>query len=394
MTLTLLLDLDDTLLNTNQDVFFPAYISALSKNLAPQVNPETMTRALLAATNAMLVSADFSRTLQEVFDAVFLPQVGLARAELLAAADIFYDTVFPTLQNLTSPKPEAKPFVAWALAQGHRVAIATDPLLPRKATYHRIRWAGFDPEQFELVSSYEHFSFTKTHAAYYAEALGRMGWEDTRVLMVGNDMQRDILPAQKLGLATYFVNGETPPPAGITAHGSLSELPGWIESAEPSALMPDFTSVDATLGILASTPAALNGLTRACAPEQWLRKPAPDAWSLTELVCHLRDTEREVHHKQIGLFKEAGEPFIPRPDSSVWVNQRDYLNEDGAAALREFNAARRETLETFERVAPEDWRRKARHAIFGPTNFLEVARFIADHDRMHVRQAWEAMNNA
>jgi hypothetical protein len=37
------------------------------------------------------------------------------------------------------------------------------------------------------------------------------------------------------------------------------------------------------------------------------------------------------------------------------------------------------------------WERKARHAIFGPTNFLEIISFIADHDRMHIQQAWRTL---
>jgi hypothetical protein len=105
----------------------------------------------------------------------------------------------------------------------------------------------------------------------------------------------------------------------------------------------------------------------------------------------LRDTEREIHHAQIGLFEERGEPFIPRPDTGVWASQRDYLHEDGARALREFNDARRETLEMLKPVGVEGWKRRARHAIFGPTNFFEVVRFIAGHDRMHVQQAWSIL---
>jgi FMN phosphatase YigB (HAD superfamily) len=391
MTLTLLLDLDDTLLNTNQDVFIPAYFQALARELAPHVKPEVMMRALLAGTNLMNASEDFSRTLQEVFDSVFLPQINLSREQINPAIENFYDNIFPTLQKLTSQKPDVKPFINWAFSKGYHVAVATDPLLPRKANYHRVRWAGLDPEQFALVSSYEHFSFTKTHAAYYAEVLGRMGWADGPVLMVGNDMERDIIPAKKLGLATYFINGEATPPVENLAHGSLSDLRKWLETTDHSALIPSFKSMDATLAILSATPAALNGLARDFDPCMWMRKPAPDDWSLTELVCHLRDTEREIHHAQIRLFKEPGEPFIPRPDTSVWASQRNYLHENGADALKEFNNARRETLDLLKNISAADWNRRARHAIFGPTNFLEVASFIADHDRMHVRQAWDAI---
>ncbi|HRQ24652.1 MAG TPA: DinB family protein, partial [Anaerolineales bacterium] len=103
------------------------------------------------------------------------------------------------------------------------------------------------------------------------------------------------------------------------------------------------------------------------------------------------DTEREVHHLQIGMFNGKDEPFIPRPDTGVWASQRDYLHEDGAQALREFNDARRETLAILNALDAEGWNRKARHAIFGPTNFLEVISFIAGHDRLHVQQAWSIL---
>ncbi len=94
---------------------------------------------------------------------------------------------------------------------------------------------------------------------------------------------------------------------------------------------------------------------------------------------------------QIQLFNEQNEPFIPRPDTSVWASQRDYLHEDGEQALKEYNDARRETMGLLKNINVQDWERKARHAIFGPTNFFEIVSFMADHDRMHIQQAWAAM---
>jgi FMN phosphatase YigB (HAD superfamily) len=395
MTLTLLLDLDDTLLNTNIDSFIPAYFQALAKELTPHVAPEVMLRALMAGTKQMMESEDFSQTLEQVFNAEFYPQINSSREEIANAIENFYDHVFPTLSGVTTPKPEAKPFMDWAFSQGFRIAIATDPFFPRKATYHRLRWAGFEPEQFEIVSSFEHFHFTKTHPAYYAEVLGRMGWPDGPVLMVGNDMERDIRPAQMLGLATYHVEDEPASPSGLEAggQGKLADLRLWLESTEPASLIPSFKSVDSVLGVLSATPAALNGFALRLNRTAWLHKPAADEWCLKEVVSHLRDTEREVHQMQIELFKEQDEPFIPRPDTSVWANQRDYMHEDCAVALKEFNEARRKTLNLIKEITAEDsaWERKARHAIFGPTNFLEVVGFIAEHDRLHIQQAWNML---
>ncbi|GAB4544003.1 MAG: hypothetical protein Fur002_16820 [Anaerolineales bacterium] len=389
MPLTLLLDMDDTLLNTNISAFIPAYFQELVKALAPYAPPDALMRGLLAGTNAMNANQDFARTLKEAFEEVFLPIVQTSRETLAPAIEDFYDHTFPTLQRLTSPKPEAKPFIDWARARSIRIAIATDPLLPFKANAQRLQWAGFDPKDFALVSAYENFSFTKSQPAYYAEILGQIGWADGAVLMVGNDMERDILPAQQLGLATYYLNEESPAEENA-ASGTLDSLPAWIESRlESGALQPAAASREAIVEWLRAAPAALNGLARPLTLSDWQRKTSPEDWSLTELICHLRDTEREVHHIQIQLFQQSGDLFIPRPDSTVWSSERNYAEEDGAAALRQFNQARRETLDMINELPAEAWQRGARHAIFGRTNFLETLRFINDHDRLHARQAWE-----
>ena len=199
MTLTLLFDLDDTLLDTNLEAFVPAYFQALTQCLEDRVLPTVMLRALVRGMNLMNESADPTHTLQEVFERDFYARLRIPKEELIADLDNFYDEVFPALARHTRLRSEAVPLVNWALQHDYRVAIATDPLFPRKATFHRLRWAGFDPEQFELVSSFEDFHFTKTHSAYYAELLGRLGWPEGPVLMVGNDVERDLRPAHRLG---------------------------------------------------------------------------------------------------------------------------------------------------------------------------------------------------
>jgi hypothetical protein len=85
--------------------------------------------------------------------------------------------------------------------------------------------------------------------------------------------------------------------------------------------------------------------------------------------------------------------FIPRPESGVWANEREYLNVDGRVALTEFAQARIDILKTLKGLDEQIWSRSARHAIFGPTNFLEVTSFIADHDRLHVQQAWKTLKS-
>jgi len=394
MPLTLLFDLDDTLLDTNMDAFIPAYFQALGKHIGDHVAPEVMARALMRGFHLMNESADPMRTLREIFEVDFYAKLGVPKADLVDELEDFYDHVFPSIGALTKPRPDAVPLIEWAFSQGDRIAIATDPLFPRKATYERLRWAGFDPEQFELISTFDNFHFTKAHPAYYAEVLGQLGWPNGPVLMVGNDVQRDLDSANRLGLKTYFIDGEAGSSPGFEAgRGRLGDLRPWLESIDLSTLTPSYKSPEAILGIMESTPAVLQSLSVSLSETDWRHEPERNDWAMNEIVCHLRDTEREIHEVQLNLMLERPDAFIPRPDTSVWASEREYLNIDGAQALAEFAAARLANLEKLKKMDAATWSRKARHAIFGPTNFLEVLGFMADHDQMHIQQAWQTLRD-
>ncbi len=237
MPITLLLDLDDTLLETNMDAFIPAYFKALSAALADKVAPEVMIPALTGGTKAMMVNLDPALTLREVFDAHFFPLLGTERLALQESIDRFYDDVFPTLGVLTKPIPEAVRLVEWALAQGYRVVIATNPFFPLKAVQHRLRWAGLAPEKypFALVTSYETFHFTKETVAYYPEVLGQLGWPDDPVVMVGDDIDREVIPTQAAGFPVFWVreSDEASKEHQGIPYGKLESFRGWLENIDP-----------------------------------------------------------------------------------------------------------------------------------------------------------------
>lgn len=394
MPLTLLFDLDDTLLDTNLETFIPAYFQALTQSFESRVLPTVMLRSLMHGTGLMIESANPTRTLQDVFEEDFYVNLGIPKEELIEDLEKFYDEIFPTLAVHTHPRPEAVPLIEWAVECGCRIAIATDPVFPRKATYHRLRWAGFEPEQFELVSSFEDFHFTKAYPAYYAEVLGRLGWTDGPVLMIGNDAQRDLIPANQLGLKTFFIDGDAGSSPGFEAgRGRLGDLRPWLSSIDVSTLEPSYKSRSAILGIMLSTPAVLQSLTHTLTEEQWRHEPKPEDWAMNEILCHLRDTEVEIHQLQLDLMLGKPDAFIPRPETGVWASEREYLHEDGAQALKKFGVARLANLEKLKTLDDEIMSRRARHAIFGPTNFLEVVGFMADHDQMHIQQTWKTLKN-
>lgn len=404
INLTLLLDLDNTLLDSNMDTFIPAYFKALSEFMKDQVEPEKMLSALMAGTHKMMANEDPSRTLQQVFDAEFFPTLSISRAEFQPRIDQFYEKVFPTLSHLTRPWPAAVELVEWAFAKDIRLALATNPLFPIAAIHHRMRWANLPPEnyQFSVVSAYETFHFTKPHPAYFAEVLGRMGWPDGPVVMVGDDFERDLPGSHDLGLATFWINalnGVAPDGFSLSGRGSVADVRPWLEQTDHSMLEPDFSTPTSLIAILLATPATISGLLpyvsgvtleKMWKPEQDLgvdlkRSPATDEWNLTEILCHLRDTELEINMPRLRMLLELDEPFIPARNSGKWAIERDYKNQDASAALSDFISARVQTVNLLRGLSDE-WHRKARHAIFGPTHLLELVKFMTEHDKLHIRQ--------
>ncbi len=122
-------------------------------------------------------------------------------------------------------------------------------------------------------------------------------------------------PAQNLGLKTYHVNEESASGPGPEAAGSgkLSDLRSWLESTDPESLEPSIQNPAAILAVMSSTPAVLQSLVASVPDRAWPRKPIADEWALVEVICHLRDTECEIHQMQINTLLKENEPFIPRP---------------------------------------------------------------------------------
>jgi FMN phosphatase YigB (HAD superfamily) len=394
MPITLLLDLDDTLLNTNMDAFIPAYFQALSDALADMVEPKVMLPALMGGTKAMLVNKDPARTLREVFDDYFFPKLNMERTNLQGRIDQFYDEVFPRLGSLTTPIPEAVRLVDWAFEQGHRVVIATNPLFPLKAIQHRLHWAGLPPEKypFALVTSYENMHFTKEAVAYYPEVLAQLGWPEGPAVMVGDDIEREVKPTQAAGMPVFLVqnHGEVlTEPAGIP-QGPLESFRAWLEKTDPDAIHFSFKGYPALLANLRASPAALSTLPASLSQEAWTQPPAPGEWCLTEIICHLRDVEREVNLARIHKILDEENPFLVGEVTDVWVKERRCVEQDGRRALADFVDARKVTLGLLDDLQVE-WSRTARHAIFGPSTLQELVGIVAGHDRVHIQQVWKTI---
>ena len=393
MTFTLLFDLDDTLLDTNIDGLIPVYFQKLAAHMAPYAAPEKFLRELVRATGLMYGNQDGSQTLRQVFGAHFYPALGAAEADWAGALEDFYDHTFPGLQTLTRPRPQAVELVDWAFSQGWRVIIATDPLFPRKAILHRLQWAGLPIEKypFHLVTDFESFHFAKASVACFPEMLSRAGWnENSPLLMIGDSLERDILPAIKAGIPAFWLdpNGAAPAPeAEASPRGGLDDLRRFLETTDLSTLRADFSSPSAIIAALQAAPAVVHFITSQLAPASWNVRPGREDWSFTEMLCHLRDVDAEVNLPRLEQVLRDENAFISAQVTDPWAEERGYIHQDGPAAFAEFCAGRARLVGQLKSLDTSAWQKTARHTIFGPTTLRELIALAADHDRSHLRQA-------
>lgn len=228
-----LFDLDGTLLPMDQDVFVDAYFKGLAAKLAPNgYEPKALIEAIWAGTVDMIKN-DGRATNEEVFWNSFTARFGERALLDMPLFEAFYKENFDEVKVVCGFQPMAAELVLKLKQRGKCVALATNPIFPSIATQKRIRWAGLNPEEFALITTYENSRFCKPNLRYYEEILEQLGARPEECLMVGNDV-RDDMVAEKLGMKVFLlmdclINKKE---LDISAypHGNFDALLRWIDS--------------------------------------------------------------------------------------------------------------------------------------------------------------------
>ena len=387
----LLFDLDDTLLGNVANDFVPTYLKAISTNFDAIINPKQFLYGLRNGTLKMLANLDPAKTLEEVFDENFYPSLGIPKEKIIDQINNFYVQVYPELKNNTIVIPEAFRLLHSLIEDGHKIIIATNPLFPQIATKQRLEWAGLNSNQldFQLITTFENFHFAKPNLEYYAEILAQNGWMNETAAMIGNDLNDDIQPATELGLPTFHVNLESNFESNeeIThSHGTLDQVKAWVDQIAKINYTFECATPASVLAILRSTPATLSTFSKSAIDAAWQFRPNEHEWNNTEIICHLRDLDRDINFNRINSVLYSNNPFISAINTDAWAEQRNYHQEDRYQSLDQFISVRKKLITLLSGLDASDWFKPARHSIFGPTNLFELMKFIAQHDRAHIQQ--------
>lgn len=201
---TVLFDLDGTLLPMDQDEFTRGYFGLLTAKMAPRgYDPEGLIDAVWAGTAAM-VKNDGSQTNEDVFWQTFARRLGRAALSDKPLFDEFYATEFQGARAFCGYNPLAAETVRAIKAAGCRAVLATNPIFPAVGTRARIGWAGLEPSDFALCTTYENSHWCKPSLSYYQEILDTLGLRPEECLMVGNDVAED-MAARELGMQVFLI---------------------------------------------------------------------------------------------------------------------------------------------------------------------------------------------
>lgn len=204
MIKTVLFDLDGTLLPMDNDEFVKYYFGLLCKKLAPMgYDAKELVDAIWAGTGAM-VKNDGTRTNEEAFWEKFASIYGEKALKDKDLFEEFYCNEFNGAKVICGYNETLVNLVKSLKERGIRVVLATNPLFPAIATENRIRWAGFEPSDFELYTTYENIGYCKPNLEYYREIIRRLGVSFEECIMVGNDVDEDMI-ARDLGMEVFLL---------------------------------------------------------------------------------------------------------------------------------------------------------------------------------------------
>lgn len=204
MITTVLFDLDGTLVPMDQDVFIKEYFTRIARKMAGYgYDPEKLIDTIWRGTYAMIKNTG-EMTNEEVFWKYAKTVYGEQILKDKPHFDEFYLQEFDKISSVCGYNPEAAETVCRLKDMGYRIALATNPIFPAQATEWRIGWARLKPEDFELYTTYENINYCKPNLAYYQEILKRMQVQPEECIMVGNDVDDDMV-AEKLGMKVFLL---------------------------------------------------------------------------------------------------------------------------------------------------------------------------------------------
>ena len=137
--------------------------------------------------------------------------------------------------------------------------------------------------------------------------------------------------------------------------------------------------------VQAATPKKLERLVGRVSSSKLRKRPAPDKWSVAEILAHLADAEIVIGWRVRLILGAPGTP-IQAFDQNSWVGACHYDKRSPRESLAQLGAVRAANLALYKSLTAEQWKHYGIHSERGQESVEHIVRMMAGHDLNHLQQ--------
>lgn len=135
----------------------------------------------------------------------------------------------------------------------------------------------------------------------------------------------------------------------------------------------------------AAGPALLAAALEKFPREMWQWKPAPEKWSIHEIIVHLADSETNAYLRARRFLAEPGQPVMAY-DQDVWARKLNYHAQNPDDALALVTLVRKMTHALIRDLPESAWSAVCRHPEHEHYSFERWLEIYSRHIHGHIRQ--------
>lgn len=147
----------------------------------------------------------------------------------------------------------------------------------------------------------------------------------------------------------------------------------------------DYVEGREPLAVQAATSRKLDRLVKGVSTAKLRKRPAPEKWSVGEILAHLADAEIVIAYRIRLILGSPGVPIVAY-DQDSWAGSGHYDKRDPRKSLEQFRALREANLALLKSLTPEQWQQYGMHSERGQESVEKIARMCAGHDINHLQQ--------
>ena len=157
------------------------------------------------------------------------------------------------------------------------------------------------------------------------------------------------------------------------------------DTSDYLARIRDLAGAKDPIAAQAHSAALIEELIAGVSAERLGARPAPDKWSVAEILAHLAEDEIATAWRYRQMVEHSG-IALAGFDQDLWVNLGGYCNRDPHDSLALYRLLREANLHFLRALTAEQWACFGVHAERGRISVRELATHMAGHDANHIQQ--------